>query len=229
MKQDFFAEWIASGVVSIPHYLLQHYHEIQLTDSEVVFVIHLLSENRMDRIKIDIHEMAVKMNKTNDDIFQLLSGLLEKECLFVFPVINEANKQEERYSLQPMMERLQQQFLLQGEKQEETTSRQVVEMIEREFGRPLSSFELQMIQGWLQEDHYALEMITAALKEAVINQALTLNYMDRILLTWDKKGIKTLQQLSMSQKRYRQRPTVQQEDSPDSLTTIPIINLFEKP
>ena len=39
-----------------------------------------------------------------------------------------------------------------------------------------------MIGQWLNTDHYSPELIRLALREAVLNQAYSLKYIDRILL-----------------------------------------------
>lgn len=61
------------------------------------------------------------------------------------------------------------------------------QLFEQEFGRPLSSIEFQRIGQWLEEDHYQPEILKLALREAVLNQAYSFNYVDRILLSWERK------------------------------------------
>ncbi|MHC5215229.1 DnaD domain protein [Enterococcus sp. LJL128] len=66
--------------------------------------------------------------------------------------------------------------------------------IEKNFGRPLSPVEIEMVTSWQLTDNYSDDLILVALKEAVLNQAYSLKYMDRILLNWERKGIKSEQQ-----------------------------------
>ncbi|MCG4282719.1 DnaD domain-containing protein, partial [Lacticaseibacillus saniviri] len=74
-------------------------------------------------------------------------------------------------------------------------------MVEVEFGRPLSPIEQQTIRAWLEEDHYAPEMIQLALREAVLNQAYSLRYMDRVLINWEKRHLTTPQQVQADKDR----------------------------
>lgn len=67
--------------------------------------------------------------------------------------------------------------------------RSLYQMFESEFGRPLSAIEYQRISQWLEEDKYQPDLIQFALREAVLNQAYSLNYIDRILLSWERKNI----------------------------------------
>lgn len=53
---------------------------------------------------------------------------------------------------------------------------------EIEFGRYLSPIEREEIASWLNLDHYMPEIIEMALREAVLSQAYSLKYVDRILL-----------------------------------------------
>ena len=60
-----------------------------------------------------------------------------------------------------------------------------------EFGRDLSPIELEMINDWIEEDKYKTDLILLALREAVLSQAYNLKYIDRILLSWEKQGIRS--------------------------------------
>lgn len=70
----------------------------------------------------------------------------------------------------------------------------VFQEIEKNFGRPLSPIEIETVGSWQSDDHYSDELVLVALHEAVLNQAYSLKYMDRILLNWERKGIKSKQQ-----------------------------------
>ena len=47
------------------------------------------------------------------------------------------------------------------------------------------------------------ELIRLALREAVLNQAYSLKYIDRILLAWERKNITTKEQVAADQKTKR--------------------------
>ena len=48
-----------------------------------------------------------------------------------------------------------------------------------------------MINDWIEEDKYKTDLILLALREAVLSQAYNLKYIDRILLSWEKQGIRS--------------------------------------
>src|SRR5699024_12110591 len=75
-------------------------------------------------------------------------------------------------------------------------------LFEQEFGRPLSPFEIEMINTWLDEDQMIPALIKAALRESVLMGKLNFKYIDRILRTWKKKGIHTVEQVRMSSRNF---------------------------
>ena len=68
-----------------------------------------------------------------------------------------------------------------------TKEGEVFDMIQVEFGRQLSPIEYQKISDWFKKDGYDPDVVKEALKESVLNNVYSLNYMDRILLNWSKR------------------------------------------
>ena len=62
-------------------------------------------------------------------------------------------------------------------------------LIEEEFGRPISSMEVSIIDKWCKE--FEPDLIKEALKEAVYNNAKSFKYIESILYTWKEKGYKS--------------------------------------
>src|SRR5699024_12025362 len=76
-------------------------------------------------------------------------------------------------------------------------------LFEQEFGRPLSPFEIETINAWLDEDNIIPALIKAALRESVLMGKLNFRYIDRILCEWKHKGIHTVEQARESSKSFR--------------------------
>ena len=89
--------------------------------------------------------------------------------------------------------------------------------LEAEFGRPLSSMELQIVNDWLDKDNYSAIMIKLALRQAVMNSALNLQYMDRILQSWDRQGLRTERDINEHEKRFEQRKEAGQKPEKKTL------------
>ncbi|WP_431804932.1 DnaD domain-containing protein [Halobacillus andaensis] len=77
-------------------------------------------------------------------------------------------------------------------------------MFEQEFGRPLSPFEIENINIWLDQEEQEPALIKAALREAVLMGKLNFKYIDRILREWKRKGIQTVEQARQHGKKFRQ-------------------------
>lgn len=88
---------------------------------------------------------------------------------------------------------------------EEQKAKELYQLFEKEFGRILSPIENETIGAWIAVDHYELDIIQLALREAVLNQAYSLKYIDRILLSWERKNIKTKEQVLSQQQKRKQR------------------------
>lgn len=102
----------------------------------------------------------------------------------------------------------------------------VFESIEREFGRTLSSLEMESISQWLDLDHYQPKIIELALKEAVLSQVYNLKYMDRILRSWEKLHLTTPQQIS-EYTRKRNLGAVKPEETAFKGPEIPFIKISD--
>ena len=64
--------------------------------------------------------------------------------------------------------------------------------------------EYEIINGWLDLD-YTEELIICALKEAIYNGTTSLRYIDRILLEWHKKGIKTKEDVEKNKIEFKKK------------------------
>ena len=79
----------------------------------------------------------------------------------------------------------------------------LLRQFEIEFGRYLSPIEREEISAWLRVDHYDPEIIRLALREAVLAQAYSLKYVDRILLNWQRHNLKTSNEVQNFLQRNR--------------------------
>ena len=71
----------------------------------------------------------------------------------------------------------------------------IFKVFEREFGRTLSSMELELINGWLISGTPE-ELVLGALREAVYNGVSNFRYIDKIIYEWEKKGFKTMDEVN---------------------------------
>ena len=79
-------------------------------------------------------------------------------------------------------------YLIENDKKDNSSD--IYSKFEKEFGRTLSPVEYETISKWI-ESNIPLELIEAALKEAILSGVNSIRYIDKILFEWNKKGYKT--------------------------------------
>ena len=83
---------------------------------------------------------------------------------------------------------------------EEEETNNIFTFIESNFGRTLNSIEYEIISNW--EDN---ELTRYAIKQAVLNQAYSVKYIDTILENYKIKGIKTVVDAQKDDKEFKER------------------------
>lgn len=83
-------------------------------------------------------------------------------------------------------------------KQSEKTN--LFSLFEREFVRPLSPMEYEIINEWIRSGINE-DLISEALKEAIFNGVKSLRYIDKILISWKDKGYKSASDVRSSFKK----------------------------
>ena len=230
MDEFVFDAWISKGQLLVPNYLLSIRQALSLTVEECLFIATVLSKQSYKMMDIQIDTVAMQLGFSQEKVFQIIQSLLQKNYLAFFPYETQEGKKAERYSLDGLFTSIKLFEQQQKQQQQESGTKELVQAMEQEFGRAISPYEMQMIAGWMDEDKYDMQLIFAALKEAVLNQAFSLKYMDRILLTWKRKGITTLQQVVQDQKRYKEQKTtpIVPTKANKPLPKIPILNWLEQ-
>lgn len=76
-----------------------------------------------------------------------------------------------------------------NKEEEEYIGESIFEYIEKNLGRVLSPIEFEIISSWDYED----EIIKLAVKEAILHNAKTIKYIDRIIFNWKQNKVETLE------------------------------------
>lgn len=205
------------GQTTLPNLLVYYYPKIGMTNDEFLLWMQLYARFERGDAFPDLKQVAKDLEMDVQVIYQLLNQLITKQLISIQAKRSELGQLNDELSFDLMYQKLDQ---LATQLEQKATQNdeglqisQLYRLFEEEFGRPLSSIEFQRIKQWLQEDHYAVELIELALKEAILNQVYNFNYIDRILLAWEKKNIKTKEQVRASQKD-RQRELLQNQATP---------------
>lgn len=225
--------YLQAGETNISNLLLHHYKELGMTTSQ--FVLYLQFKSYQDRgiMNPDVRTIAKNLGTKERQVFEQLHQMMINHLVEQKMRKMEDGKEDAIYDFSLLINKL---ALLNENDQaatvkvENTNNRvETFNQLEAEFGRPLSSMELQIVNDWLDKDNYSAIMIKLALRQAVMNSALNLQYMDRILQSWDRQGLWTERDINEHEKRFEQRKEAGQKPEKKTLKKpkIPIYKLGE--
>lgn len=185
--------------ISIPKLLFENYKKIGLNDSEFIYIIYLINNNGIFNPKQISNDLSVSLNDVMDKMEQLTTkGLVSLEIKKI------GNIRNEYISLDGLYSKLT--FLILNEEPEKKESN-IFEIFEQEFARTISPTEYEIINAWLESGTQE-ETIILALKEAIYNGVSNLRYIDKIIGEWNKKGIKTKEDVEKSRKEFKQKKEI---------------------
>ncbi|NRG67947.1 DnaD domain-containing protein [Streptococcus suis] len=124
-------------------------------------------------------------------------GNLQEAGLLEFKTISISGEIEVIFDALPALEKLDD--LLNTEEKQEyrpiNDLKTLVTDFERELGRLLSPFEIEDLQKTIEDDKVSVDLVRAALKEAVFNNKTNWKYIQAILRNWRREGITTVAQV----------------------------------
>jgi len=89
----------------------------------------------------------------------------------------------------------------------EINKESIFEVVEKNIGRVLSPIELEVIKNW----DYDEEIIVLAIKEAMLHNAKTIKYIDRILFNWKQNNLKTIEDVNNYLNEFSNKKTNKKE------------------
>ena len=151
---------------------------------------------------LDLNDIKKVLGFNEEEILNTYTSLITKGLIEV-KVFKDSGVVSEVISLDMFYDKL-----VMNTKNEENNT-DIYSKFESEFGRSLSPIEYETINRWL-ENGVSEEIITSALKEAVINGASNLRYIDKIIYEWTKKGYKTVEDVNKN--RYQKETKKENSD-----------------
>ena len=196
-------EIIKNKDIVIPKILFMNYKKIGLTDQELIFLTYVINTSTIFNPKQISEDLLIDLNKIMENVENLGSkGIIKLEMKKIGNVRNEV------INLEGLYDKLT--FSMIGEEKKEETPN-IYSLFEKEFGRTLSPIEYEIIGAWI-ENGTSEETIKLALKEAVYNNANSLRYIDKIISEWNKKGIKTEEDVEKQRMAFKQKKEPKQKN-----------------
>lgn len=201
-------EQLKTRPVVIRKELLDHYNELGLNETELVILIKLIHASEMSDKQPSIESLQQGTSLSSREITSIIQGLIQHDLLELNVNKDEEGKFTEYMNLDKFYDRLseimQQIHVKQDEHETELEFNTLFQKIEQAFGRPLSPYEIETLNQWLDVDKHDLAVIQAALDEAASQNKMSLKYIDRILLNWKKNNVKTIEDSKKISSQFKQ-------------------------
>lgn len=210
MKSSKLIEIFKNGHLVIPLFLFKNYKKLKLELNEFIFLMYIYGLG--NKISFNPNKFCDDLNLELMEMMTLVSNLTDKGFLKVEVVKNEKGIMEEIIILDGFFDKLNLLTIEEVVKEDkiDIENSTIFELIEKEFGRTLSSMEYEIIKAWLEQG-FSEDLIKEVLKEAVFSGVSNLRYMDTILYEWSKNGIKTAADVE----KNRKKKNVQKEKESD--------------
>lgn len=192
-----YSQQFRQGNVVIPAALLFHYKELFSSADDFLIWQFFFYQNTSHLESLAPSEVAQATGKTVAQVNQAIENLQEAGLL-EFKTISIAGEIEMIFDALPALEKLD--VLLEPKQpvemvRTENDLKTLVGDFERELGRFLSPFEIEDLQKTVEEDKTSVDLVRAALKEAVFNNKTNWKYIQAILRNWRREGITTVAQV----------------------------------
>lgn len=181
----------------VPGVLFFNASKLGINNDELYFLIYVLN---LSDLKFDIAKMSEELNMKPKIIVKLANDLSEKDLLKI-DNIKEERGFSEYINLDGLYRKI---SFMTMNKEEEPVKVTLYDEFEKEFKRLLTPKEMQIVATW-KEVGYLDETILLALKEACYNEVFSFAYIDKILDNWNKKGIRTKEDVEKNREEYSKK------------------------
>ena len=185
----------------IPRILLQNYRKLKIKETELVVLIFLINSKEYNPKMISDY-MDVKLPV----LLEMVSSLEELGLLKV-EIKKENGIQTEVCNLNGLYEQL---ALFIMKKEQVTEKSSIYDVFEQELGRTLSPIEYELVSEWLNDN--SEEILKLALKEATYNGVSNFRYIDRIIHEWNRKGIKTREDVIKNNEEFKRKKKEEKQE-----------------
>lgn len=208
-------QYRALGFTTFTNGLLAYYPQLKISDAEIILIMQLELFAQKGENFPSNEQIAANTNFTATEIANIIQQLIEKNLLTIDQVTDDKGRIGDRFNLEKLYSNLDDLLanrvlpknnnVAQKDAADVDNSplNQLMRQFEIEFGRYLSPIEREEIAAWLNVDHYDPEIIKLALREAVLSQAYSLKYVDRVLLNWQRHNLKTSSEVQKFLQRNR--------------------------
>lgn len=185
----------------IPGMIFFHLEELGLKYDELYVIIYIIN---LTNKEFDMVTMSSELNMKPKELLRIVNELTEKNYVKL-DLVKKENNVCEHFNLDGLYNKLAFNIIGKEEKEDiQEPTNTLFDEFEKEFKRPLTPKEFQIINAW-KEVGYTEELIILALHEATYNGAYSVAYIDKVLSTWDNKGIKTAKDVEKNRQEFNKK------------------------
>ena len=198
MNHDKLLDIIKDGNITIPLYIYKLFPKLNIDYETFIFLMYLYSKG--NKKLFDIKVISEDLALDNKKIMNYISSLESNKLIEIKVIKNEKNIMEEFIYLDPFYNKISM-FIVNDEMDYNNSNENddIFEILEKELGIQLSFVEVEVVKSW----KYDKEVIEEAIKEAVKNNVASIKYIDKVLYSWSKKGIKTKEDVEKNRSNYK--------------------------
>ena len=186
-------------------FFLSVINKLNLDLKEFLFLLYFVNDNEK---LFDVKKISDIVKISESDVLSSFNSLIKKKIIVVESKKNNNGKISEYIKLDYFYNEIENN--IKNDKIDEKNDN-IYSVFEREFARPISSIEYEIIKAWL-DSGFSEELIKEAIKEATMNNVSNLRYIDKILFEWSKAGIKTSQDVEKNRKKRNDTRDKQDEN-----------------
>lgn len=207
--------WMEKGFLSLPKALFEQFAKFNISAEDFLLWMQIYRIFQDGDSFPSMQRLAELTNLSTAQVSESIASLIENKCLSLKSKKTNSGKLEDIYDPYLLFECLDKiESLEKNASVSKLTSKlgiaELNKQFQQELGRPLTPIEIEKLYMWLDQDNYSAELIQLALKEAVLANAYNFNYIDRILLTWEGKNIRTKTDV-LKEQEYRKKQLLQKE------------------
>ncbi|MDR1473253.1 MAG: DnaD domain protein [Lactobacillales bacterium] len=207
-------------LISFPVFLFEYLGKLKIEADEFLLWLQIYRFHKTGDLFPSMKRLAELTNQSTTQISEIIARLIQKELLALKSKKEVNGQLVDFYDPYLLFDRLEN---ICSTKKAENADQSVKKIgiaelnqqFQQEFGRVLTPIEIERLCMWLEQDKYDPEIIQLALTEAVLANAYNFNYIDRILLTWEGKNIRTkadvIKEQNNRKKQILQKEIDQQE------------------
>lgn len=182
----------------VPGSLFFNLSKLGINYDEFYFLTYVIN---LSNLEFDMVKIGKELGIKPKEVLKLVNDLSEKDLLKL-DIIKRDLDVSEYMNIDGLYRKIA--FLTIDKEEDEKIEKTIYDEFEKEFKRPLTPREFQIINTW-KEVGYLDETILLALKEASYNDVFSIAYIDKILNNWDKKGIRTKEDVEKSREEYSKK------------------------